>query len=290
MRAQPGEAEFGSHRGPEVAVKVIRDPEYFEYVARAEEKATRASTTSVDALRPPLPVQLMQAAAATASLLDLPQVPIIPLVSWHAMPETECFATVTPFIHARGVDCDSMADVAHYISAVLTALSILHDAGIIYRDVKPDNVVIDADTSAVYLIDFDISTFYNTRHGHYSCIGTHGYMAPEVEAMDTVHDDDEDDESFFSRVRGYTLAADMYSVGVMLGECLFSDTLDDFGVRSNPATIEALLAAAAADPNAFGGSKVRLAAADLARQLLAPVSADRPSAAAALTHAFFKLA
>jgi serine/threonine protein kinase len=74
---------------------------------------------------------------------------------------------------------------------LLSALVFLHDNGIMHRDVKPDNVLLDADLRPV-LCDFSLAVFVNhSRRGteedgegptHTGDIGTAVYMAPEVRA------------------------------------------------------------------------------------------------------------
>jgi len=96
------------------------------------------------------------------------------------------------------------ARAARICAQVSTALDYASRQGVIHRDVKPDNVLFDADGNGV-LTDFGIATAY--FHGRMTAggraMGTPHYMAPE-QAMGRFVDG----------------RADLYAVGVMLYECL----------------------------------------------------------------------
>lgn len=75
--------------------------------------------------------------------------------------------------------------VKFYAAEILLALEILHSQHIVYRDLKPENVVIDAN-GHIKLIDFGfakkLSSSNNPKHHYrsYTNCGTLGYTAPEV--------------------------------------------------------------------------------------------------------------
>lgn len=85
-----------------------------------------------------------------------------------------------------------------FIGCLLLILEYLHERDIIYRDLKPENVMIDQD-GYPKLIDFGISKLLTGRT--YTIVGTPHYMAPEVILG-----------------KGYTLLADYWSLGIMLYE------------------------------------------------------------------------
>lgn len=116
-------------------------------------------------------------------------------------------------------DCDRLA------RELLEALAHIHEVGILHRDVKPANVIIEPDGTAK-LIDFGIALPPDatslTRTG--LVLGTERYSAPEV-----------------MEGRQATERSDLYSCGVLLRACR--------GERS--AAFEDLVAAmTAADPHA----------------------------------------
>jgi serine/threonine protein kinase len=89
-----------------------------------------------------------------------------------------------------------------YISEVLLALEDLHKRDIIYRDLKPDNVVLDEDGHAL-LTDFGLSKegVLETHKGAKSFCGSVAYLAPEM----------------LRRV-GHGKSVDYYLLGVLLYE------------------------------------------------------------------------
>ncbi|HRN54673.1 MAG TPA: serine/threonine-protein kinase, partial [Gemmatimonadaceae bacterium] len=100
------------------------------------------------------------------------------------------------------------ARTARIAAQVATALDYAARQGVIHRDVKPDNVLFDADGNGI-LTDFGIATAY--FHGRMTAggraMGTPHYMAPE-QAMGRFVDG----------------RADLYAVGVMMYECLSGAT------------------------------------------------------------------
>lgn len=93
------------------------------------------------------------------------------------------------------------AEVARIGAAVARALVVVHAAGVVHRDVKPENILMD-DTAGVRtprLTDFGIASLTGTGDGVVA--GTPRYLAPELLGGEVV-----------------TPKADLYSLGVVLYE------------------------------------------------------------------------
>jgi serine/threonine-protein kinase len=86
---------------------------------------------------------------------------------------------------------------------LLAALAAIHGEGVVHRDVKPSNILIDR-RGAARMTDFGIARSTEasdlTQAGH--VLGTARYMAPEVREGSPA-----------------TPRSDLYSLGVVLGEC-----------------------------------------------------------------------
>jgi serine/threonine protein kinase len=92
----------------------------------------------------------------------------------------------------------SSKSVRFYIGQVIEVLSYLHRFGIIYRDIKPENLLVGND-GYLTLVDFSVAT--KCRGETFTLCGTPEYTAPEV-----------------YRMTGHSTVSDWWSVGVLMHE------------------------------------------------------------------------
>lgn len=104
--------------------------------------------------------------------------------------------------------------VRFYVAELIVALEHIHKEGIVYRDIKLENVLIDAE-GHITLVDFGLCKKLGPRGRSKSFCGTVEYMAPEVLAG-----------------TGHNTAADWWALGVITIELLTSVT--PFGVNEDP--------------------------------------------------------
>ena len=101
-------------------------------------------------------------------------------------------------------------DTIEFVQQIAEALQHAHDAGVVHRDVKPENVLIDA-LGRVRLVDFGLATLFGpevVRNPEDNCVaGTLGYMAPEQ----------------FTTPETVDHRADIYATGVVFYEMLAGD-------------------------------------------------------------------
>eukprot|EP00928_Gymnodinium_smaydae_P026376 TRINITY_DN20741_c0_g1_i8.p1 TRINITY_DN20741_c0_g1~~TRINITY_DN20741_c0_g1_i8.p1 ORF type:complete len:543 (-),score=78.11 TRINITY_DN20741_c0_g1_i8:1606-3234(-) len=100
--------------------------------------------------------------------------------------------------------------VVEVVHQSMQALYYCHSQGVLHRDVKPGNIMVERQTNAksvfVRLIDFGLSTRVDSRDAKSSC-GTHQYLAPELASGES----------------HATPASDLWGVGLIMHICFLAD-------------------------------------------------------------------
>ena len=89
-----------------------------------------------------------------------------------------------------------------YFAEILLGIEYLHSNNIVYRDLKPENVLIDID-GHIKLADFGLSKFFKRDELSYSFCGSPEYMCPEI-----------------LKREGHNHMIDFYTMGVILFEMM----------------------------------------------------------------------
>jgi serine/threonine protein kinase len=125
-------------------------------------------------------------------------------------------------LHDKGVL--NVDDVRRVTREVADALAYAHERGVVHRDIKPDNILLDASTGRTMVTDFGIARAASEGEGGRltatgMAIGTPAYMSPEQAAGDRQIDG----------------RSDLYSLGVVAYQMLVGEP--PFIANSTPAML-----------------------------------------------------
>jgi len=96
-------------------------------------------------------------------------------------------------------------DIRYYMYEILKALEFCHSRGIMHRDVKPHNVMIDHEKRRVRLIDWGLAEFYHAGTEYNVRVASRYFKGPEL----------------LVDFQEYDYSLDMWSLGCMLAALLF---------------------------------------------------------------------
>lgn len=71
-------------------------------------------------------------------------------------------------------------DVRYYIAELIKALDFCHSKGIMHRDVKPHNVMIDHEKRQLRLIDWGLAEFYHPNTEYNVRVASRYFKGPEL--------------------------------------------------------------------------------------------------------------
>lgn len=96
-------------------------------------------------------------------------------------------------------------DVRYYMFEILKALDYCHSCGIMHRDVKPHNVMIDHQKKQLRLIDWGLAEFYHPKQTYNVRVASRYFKGPEL----------------LVNMRMYDYSLDMWSLGCMFAGMIF---------------------------------------------------------------------
>jgi len=143
----------------------------------------------------------------------------------------------------------SPADIRFYIYQVLKALDYSHSQGLMHRDVKPHNVMIDHEKREVRLIDWGLAEFYHPLQEYNVRVASRHYKGPELLVDDTLYDYSLDSWSLGCMLAGMTFKKEPFFQGAdnvdqlvriakVLGTDLLHQYLDTYGLDLEPEIAE----------------------------------------------------
>ena len=146
------------------------------------------------------------------AMAQLEHVAILPV---YHVGETDGLPWFTMKLAAKGSLAEHMAsfsgnwrEAAALVARLAGALGHAHERGVLHRDIKPGNILFDADGSG-YLADFGLAknqaANVESLTLHADVLGTPSYLAPEIASGET---------------RTATTSSDIYSLGAVLYELL----------------------------------------------------------------------
>eukprot|EP00923_Selenidium_pygospionis_P039126 GHVN01068152.1.p1 GENE.GHVN01068152.1~~GHVN01068152.1.p1 ORF type:complete len:358 (-),score=75.69 GHVN01068152.1:90-1055(-) len=97
------------------------------------------------------------------------------------------------------------SDIRFYVYQILKALDFCHSMGIMHRDVKPHNVMIDHEKKELRLIDWGLAEFYYPQREYNVRVASRYYKGPEL----------------LVDLQAYDYSLDIWSLGCMLAGMVF---------------------------------------------------------------------
>lgn len=97
-------------------------------------------------------------------------------------------------------------DLQLYMYEVIRCLDFAHSVGIMHRDIKPDNIMIDHDRRKVTIIDWGLAEFYHPGTEYNVGVATRPFKGPEL----------------LVGYKMYDYSLDMWAVGCVMGQIMFN--------------------------------------------------------------------
>jgi casein kinase II subunit alpha len=195
---------WGKQQDYEIVKKIGRG-KYSEVFQGIEVKTSRSVVIKV--LKPIKRKKIKREVKILINLAGGPN--IIELLDIVRDPDSKTPALI--FEEVRNVDFRTLYptlsdyDIRFYMYELLVALDYAHSKGIMHRDVKPHNVMIDHSTRKLRLIDWGLAEFYHPKTAYNVRVASRYFKGPEL-LVDFEY---------------YDYSLDIWSYGAMLASMVF---------------------------------------------------------------------
>ena len=136
---------------------------------------------------------------------------IVDLIDIVRDPLTKTPAIITEFVDSGETDFRKLYqsftdfDIRYYMYEILKALDYCHSKGIMHRDVKPHNIMIDHANRKVRLIDWGLAEFYHPGQEYNVRVASRYFKGPEL----------------LVDLQTYDYSLDIWSLGCMFAGLIF---------------------------------------------------------------------
>jgi casein kinase II subunit alpha len=97
------------------------------------------------------------------------------------------------------------AEVRHYLFQLLRGLECAHSRGVMHRDIKPHNVMIDPKRKSLNIVDWGLAEFYHKGYEYNIRVASRFFKGPEL----------------LVNMKDYDYSLDMWSFGCVMAEMVF---------------------------------------------------------------------
>lgn len=115
-----------------------------------------------------------------------------------------------------------MPNIRHYTRQILEALEYAHSHGVMHRDIKPQNMVINTSTKQLLLIDWGLAEFYHPNQEYSVRVASRYYKGPEL----------------LIEYPYYDYSLDIWSFGCVLAELIFKKVPFFHGLKNSDQILE----------------------------------------------------